>query len=109
MGGPLAYNFTMLIHDTDTQFHLVMGDITVTPLLGNEFNLYFPMFLLILFIASFFDVYNRVITIFKKQDSIDKDCETGQHVIALERELFLKQMKVSLPEMAFEVLFFIIN
>jgi hypothetical protein len=33
----------------------------------------------------------------------------GQHVIALERELFLKSQKITLPETAFEVRKFIEN
>lgn len=102
LGAPLAYNFSLLIHDKNTQFSVVMGDITITPLVGSEFNLYFPMLLLILFIASFFEIYSRVVNMFRRPDAIDKDLETGQHVIALERELYLKAQRIELPDWAFE-------
>jgi hypothetical protein len=52
-----------------------MGTLATIPGVGNEFNLYFPCFLLILFVCSLFDVYKRVIHIFKRDEAIERDLE----------------------------------
>jgi len=100
---PLAYNFFLMIHlDGAVAYHDVMGDIELTPLLGESWNIYFPMTLIVFALISTFNLYTRFIQTFciKKfqrfvfdNDFTDSKIEEGKQILAFENELREKGTK----------------
>ncbi|KAJ3340997.1 hypothetical protein HDU93_005861 [Gonapodya sp. JEL0774] len=65
---PLCYNFLNLLTTADTSnspatattFVRVIGKIDLVPLLGNEFNLYFPLVIVVICTVVFFNLHGRL-------------------------------------------------
>lgn len=71
-----------------------MGLINLAPLLGSFYNLYFPMFLVILALFNVFNVYSRIVAAccIKKRFIFDESfnhtkIEQGKEILRHEREL----------------------
>ncbi|KXS12200.1 LMBR1-domain-containing protein, partial [Gonapodya prolifera JEL478] len=66
---PLCYNFLNLLTTADsantpataTTFVRVIGKIDLVPLLGGEFNLYFPLVIVVICAVVFFNVHGRLL------------------------------------------------
>lgn len=59
---PIAYNFLLMIKNDKTAFYQVMGAMETAPFfLGNEFNLYFPIILVLFCLSTTFNLYGRFV------------------------------------------------
>lgn len=93
---PIAYNFLLLIRDEDTAFYKVMGYMNLTPLLGEEYNVYFPIVLVLFCVANYFDLYSRFIQnccapkfhkfVFDEKFN-DSKIDQGRDIIRQERDM----------------------
>jgi hypothetical protein len=50
-----------MVHNDTTAFYDVLGQMNLTPFLGNEYNVYFPMILIIFCIANYFNLFSKFI------------------------------------------------
>jgi len=59
---PIAYNYLLMIKNERTAFYQVMGAMETAPFfLGNEFNLYFPIILVVFCLSTTFNLYTKFI------------------------------------------------
>jgi hypothetical protein len=85
-----------LIHSNDLAFFKVMGTMDLVPVLGKEFVIYFPVFLLAWCFITLFNVYGRFLrTIYVKhflyEDKEDMDTYILQGRDLIERERIKKE------------------
>ncbi|EGG17875.1 hypothetical protein DFA_08876 [Cavenderia fasciculata] len=66
LAAPLCYNFTTFIH-YKTTFTAVMGNMDYTPFLGKYFYVYFPMIIIIVCLATLFNVFSRIMNCLNMQ------------------------------------------
>lgn len=76
----ICYNFLFLLHkSSNTAFGMVLGDIHRLPFIGNIFNTYFPIFIVIICIMTFFNIDQSIIKILKFQIPTDyEDINIGK-------------------------------
>ena len=97
IGVPVALNFIYLtgFDSSSSAFVRVMGTMTVVPFFGGFFNLVFPMLIILVALATFFDLWNRIFFIFTcgrwksfeyDEFSEDEYTQTGRDLISKERE-----------------------
>lgn len=87
---PLCYNFLGLVHldshitkDTnliETQFTTIMGHLDVISFISDGFNIYFPILIFVLCLATFFNLGSRVLHFFGFEQFIG-DAEVTQDLI----------------------------
>ncbi|KAF2069269.1 hypothetical protein CYY_009413 [Polysphondylium violaceum] len=61
LASPLCYNFITFIQ-TDTTYSHVMGKMEVAPFLGKYFYIYFPLIIIVVALATLFNLYSRIMT-----------------------------------------------
>jgi len=90
---PIVFNFLFMIHNRETAYFAVMGDGGVIPIFGSYFfQVYFPMFVLIVCLATLFNVYSRIlkclnITRFQfDEDFSHSQIDEGKDIIARVRK-----------------------
>lgn len=97
IGVPVALNFIYLtgFDQTSSAFVRVMGTMTVVPFFGGKFNIVFPALILLVALATFFDLWNRIFFIFTcgrwksfeyDEFSEDEYTSSGRDLISKERE-----------------------
>jgi hypothetical protein len=97
IGVPVALNYIYLtgFDNSSSAFVRVMGTMTVVPFFGGFFNLVFPMLIILVALATFFDLWNRIFFIFTcgrwksfeyDEFSEDEFTQTGRDLISKERE-----------------------
>jgi len=59
---PLAYNFLLMIGLEQAAFSKVMGSLVLTPVFGEQWNLYFPISIAIFCAITYFNVYTSCIS-----------------------------------------------
>jgi len=96
LAAPVAYNFLLMIHMKECAFCNVLGLVEekVTPLLGEKYNIYFPILLIVFCALTAFDAYTRFVhafcgakwhTFVYDEDFKDKKIEQGADIIDKER------------------------
>ena len=60
MSAPLCYNFLQMVDVDNSAYAKVMGNVEITPVFGNTFDILFPMLLLLLIAFNAFDIYSKV-------------------------------------------------
>jgi hypothetical protein len=94
---PVALNYLYLtgFDTTSSAFVRVMGTMTVVPFFGGNFNIVFPALILLVALATFFDLWNRIFFIFTcgrwksfeyDEFSEDEYTSTGRDLLAKERD-----------------------
>ncbi|KYQ90103.1 hypothetical protein DLAC_08688 [Tieghemostelium lacteum] len=63
LAAPLCFNFITFIQ-TQTTFSKVMGTMDVAPFLGNYFYIYFPLIIIVVFLATLFNLFSRILNFF---------------------------------------------
>jgi len=93
---PMAYNFLLLINNEGSSFGEFMGQIKMAPILGKDYNLYFPIVLVVFSIANLFNLYTKFVRAFCirrfqrfvfDEDFSDSQIERGRELVTHEREL----------------------
>jgi len=88
---PLAYNYLTMIHNPDTAFWMLIGNMNVVPILGHGFNLYVPILLPVVIFFTLFNLYSRVASLlrikrFQFSENINDDqIEEGGELLRRER------------------------
>ena len=59
---PLCFNFLKLTNVTNTQFHKVLNPMDAIPVIGTQFQTFFPAILALLCLINYFDVWTKVVT-----------------------------------------------
>lgn len=87
---PLCYNFLGLVHldshitkDTqlvETQFTQIMGHLDVISFISDGFNIYFPILIFVLCLATFFNLGGRILNFFGFEQFIG-DADVTQDLI----------------------------
>lgn len=57
----LAYNFFAVLHIEGTASQRVLGQMEAIPFLGSSFNQYFPIFICVFSVATFFNWFTRIL------------------------------------------------
>ncbi|OQV19608.1 LMBR1 domain-containing protein 2 [Hypsibius exemplaris] len=79
---PMCLNFLSLIHmdshiiktrTAETAFTRIMGHLDVLPIISEGFNIYFPMLILVLCLATYFRLGTRILNFFGFQQFVDND------------------------------------
>lgn len=97
IGTPVALNYIYLIgfDATNSAFVRVMGTMTVVPFFGGNFNIIFPALILVVALATLFDLWARIFFIFTcgkfksfeyDEFSEDEYTSTGRDLMSKERE-----------------------
>lgn len=97
IGTPVALNYIYLtgFDTTNSAFVRVMGTMTVVPFFGGNFNVIFPTLILLVALATLFDLWARIFFIFTcgrfksfeyDEFSEDEYTSTGRDLMAKERE-----------------------
>lgn len=58
---PLCFNFLKLTNVTNTQFHEVLNVMDAIPVIGTQFQTFFPAILALLCLINYFDVWTKVV------------------------------------------------
>jgi len=86
---PLCLNFLSLIHldshviatwDQETAYTRVMGHMDVVSIISNVFNIYFPILLLLLTLATYFSLGSRLLSSLGFQQFLEQEELTGELV-----------------------------
>ncbi|GAM18606.1 hypothetical protein SAMD00019534_017810 [Acytostelium subglobosum LB1] len=93
LAAPLCYNFITFItfNNIETTFTLVMGEMNSTPFLGKYFYIYFPIVILVVVLATAFNLYTRImnmlnITMFRFDSDFSHDLiDEGKMILHHER------------------------
>ncbi|ORX88503.1 LMBR1-domain-containing protein [Basidiobolus meristosporus CBS 931.73] len=106
---PLCYNYLNITHRRDTVFSKFMGIINLTPLLGEQFNNWVPLLILLPVLITLFNIHGRVLGAFSvgsyfeddEGDLGSADMEEGRQLIlearsAVERKLQRGEQRTSL-------------
>mmetsp|Transcript_20771 Transcript_20771/g.45709 ORF Transcript_20771/g.45709 Transcript_20771/m.45709 type:complete len:618 (+) Transcript_20771:22-1875(+) len=64
LAAPLCYHFLLLIRVKGTAFQSMMGQMNVVPVLGQQFNEIFPIFVGVLCVCNLLNVYSRLVKLF---------------------------------------------
>lgn len=60
LAAPLSFNFLKLVNVVDSSFNKVMGEMDAFPFLGEQFTIFFPIFVAILCLFSLFRVWGKI-------------------------------------------------
>lgn len=88
---PLAHNYLAMIHNPDTAFWKLMGNMAVVPILGGTFNTYVPIMLAVVVLFTLFNLYSRIASLlrikrFQFSESMnDETVEEGGEILRRER------------------------
>lgn len=93
LAAPLSYNFMNFLHDQleFSSFEVVMGKVDVVPFLGRHFNVYFPILIGVVCLATLFNVYSRIAACFKikrfrfDEKFSDTKIDEGRSILQRER------------------------
>ena len=95
IGVPVALNYLYLIgfDVTNSAFVRVMGTMTVVPFFGGNFNVIFPALILLVALATLFDLWNRIFFILTcgRWKSFEYDEFSEDEYTSTGRELMLKE------------------
>jgi len=89
---PIVFNFLFMIHNQQTAYFAAMGDGKLIPIFGYSFQKFFPMLVLIVCLATLFNVYSRLlkclnITRFQfDEDFSHHQIDEGRDIIARARK-----------------------
>ena len=93
---PLSYNFILMYQLDADAFLNIIGDIKVFPIIGNNFNEFFPIFITLISILHYFNISQKLlkclgIKIFQAS-LIDDD---NDHIIQEGKMLFNQQIQLN--------------
>ena len=86
---PLCLNFLSLIHmdshvfpgyDIETSYTKIMGHMDVVSIVQDGFNIYFPILLLVLTLATYFSLGSRLLSFLGFQQFLEQEEMTGEFV-----------------------------
>jgi len=98
---PLCLNFLSLIHmdshvihdwEEETAYTRVMGHMDVVSIVSDAFNIYFPILLLILTLATYFSLGSRLLTFLGFQQFLEEAGHTGE-LVEEGRELVAREKR----------------
>ncbi|KAI9141131.1 LMBR1-like membrane protein-domain-containing protein [Paraphysoderma sedebokerense] len=92
---PLCYNFLNLALENETTFSKIMGTVNLVPLLGEQFNNWIPITMVVICVMTVGNVYGRILRIcgvkntflYDEEDEDDGDIEDGRALITQARQL----------------------
>ena len=87
--GPMCLNFLSLIHmdthvissfNSSTSYTKVMGHMDVVSIVQDGFNVYFPILLVVLTLATYFSLGSRLLSFLGFQQFLEQEDQTGELV-----------------------------
>eukprot|EP01132_Coremiostelium_polycephalum_P005889 gene5889-7333_t len=102
LAAPLCFNFIQFIH-AQTTFSKVMGTMDVAPFLGTYFYIYFPLLIIIVCLATLFNLYSRIMNCLNinrfrfDQDFNHDQIDEGKFLLNSERSKWTSRKRSTLP------------
>jgi len=105
LAAPLCYHFLLLIRVRGTTFQQFMGKMNVVPVLGESFNDFFPMIIVLLCVFNLLNIYSRIVRCLTL-GTIDFEIATGgggEDPLAEGRQLIERERRRRAEESSLEL------